>query len=69
MASEKKRRKDARQAHKQRLPKAGPFRHRDGDRRRRAEMAAAVKQALAAKKALQQIGLPLPPEGPPAEDG
>lgn len=35
MASRKQRRKNARQAQKQKLPSTGPFVHADGDRRHR----------------------------------
>jgi hypothetical protein len=56
MASEKKRRKAAKQA---RTPKPGPFRHPDGDRRRRFD----TRQAYRDKELLQKIGLP-----PPADD-
>jgi hypothetical protein len=56
MASEKKRRKAAKQARPQ---KPGPFRHPDGDRRRRCD----VKQAYRDKELLRRIGLP-----PPADD-
>jgi hypothetical protein len=61
MASGKKKRKSARQARKQRLPRNVPFRHPDGDRRHRETMAKAVREALALKKLMQQGG-PLPPD-------
>jgi hypothetical protein len=66
MASGKKQRKAANLARKDRRPRGAPFRHRDGDRRRRAEMAAAEK-ALAQKRALEQLGGGAPPE--PQEEG
>jgi hypothetical protein len=57
MASSKKRRKEARQAKKRLQPRSGlPFRHRDGDRRRRHEGAVRVEDAIALKHAMQQIG-------------
>jgi hypothetical protein len=59
MASDKKRRKAAKQARKKDTPAAGPFRHPDGDRRRYFD----VRQAYANKELLQKIGLP-----PPADD-
>jgi hypothetical protein len=62
MASGKKRRKAANLARKGRLPQGAPFRHGDGDRRRRAELAAAVK-ALKQRQAFeQQLGGAVPPE-------
>ena len=62
MASGKKRRKAANLSRKGRLPRGVPFRHSDGDRRRRAEMAAAVK-ALKQRQALEQeLGGAVPPE-------
>jgi hypothetical protein len=59
MASGKKRRKNARQARKARQTRVGPFRHPDGDRRRRGGLTA--DEALARKRALQQLGEVLPP--------
>ena len=56
MASEKKRRKAAKKVRPQ---SPGPFRHPDGDRRRRVD----VKQAYRDKELLRMIGLP-----PPADD-
>ena len=61
MASGKQRRKAANLARKGRQPKGVPFRHRDGDRRHRAAMAAA-KKALAQKRALEQLCGGVPPE-------
>jgi hypothetical protein len=61
MASDKKRRKAAKQVRDQQRPAAGPFRHPDGDRRRRG--GSDVKQAYKNKELLQMIGLP-----PPADD-
>jgi hypothetical protein len=62
MASGKKKRKAANLTRKGRLPQGVPFRHRDGDRRHRAAMAAAVK-ALKQRQALeQQLGGAVPPE-------
>jgi hypothetical protein len=44
------------------LPRGVPFRHSDGDRRRRAELTAALK-ALKQRRALeQQLGGAVPPE-------
>ena len=54
MASDKKRRKAAKQARKKDTPVTGPFRHPDGDRRRRFD----VRQAYRDKELLQKIGLP-----------
>ncbi len=62
MASGKKRRKAANLTRKGRLPRGVPFRHRDGDRRRRAELAAALK-ALKQRQAFeQQLGGAVSPE-------
>lgn len=62
MASGKKKRKAAKLTRKDRLPQGVPFRHGDGDRRRRAELAAAVK-ALKQRRAFeQQLGGTVPPE-------
>ena len=61
MASGKTRRKAARQARKQRQVRTGPFRHPDGDRRRRGGQR--VEDALAQKRAMQQFGAIIPPEG------
>jgi hypothetical protein len=59
MASEKKRRKAARQAKKMRRPQTGPFRHPDGDRR---WGGIRVEDAIAQKRAMQQFGAPFPPD-------
>jgi hypothetical protein len=59
MASGKKQRKAARLARKQRQARPGPFRHPDGDRRRRGGLTA--DEALAQKRAMQQLGAALPP--------
>lgn len=66
MASDKQRRKNSRQARKQPGNPAVPFRHQDGDRRRRG--GPNVDQAIADKQALRQFEaeLLLPPE-PEAE--
>ena len=53
MASDKKRRKAARQARKQQLPRTGPFRHPNGDRRNRGRYMT-YEQAMAIKKMLHQ---------------
>jgi hypothetical protein len=53
MASGKKRQKAAHQARKQQ-PAAGPFRHRDGDRRRRGGMT--YEQGAAQKRSMQEFG-------------
>jgi hypothetical protein len=64
MASRKKRRKQVKLQHRQQQPPQGPFRHRDGDRRRRESMTAAVARA-ALEKAIQQFPGPIEPaEGP-----
>jgi hypothetical protein len=60
MASDKKRRKAAK-AKQAKPPTAGPFRHPDGDRRHRAAMAKAVKEAKQAKEMQQLIGAVEPP--------
>ncbi len=62
MASGKKKRKAANLARKGRLPRGVPFRHADGDRRRRAELSATLK-ALKQRQAFeQQLGAAVPPE-------
>src|SRR5262249_60060227 len=61
MASGKKRRKQAKLARKPQTG-AGPQVHRDGDRRRRAEMTAALK-AAAQRRALEQLPGVILPEG------
>jgi hypothetical protein len=62
MASGKKRRKAANQARKGRRPPGVPFRHGDGDRRRRDELTATLK-ALKQRQAFeQQLGEIVPPE-------
>ena len=58
MASGKKQRKAARLARKQHQARTGPFRHPDGDRRRGGLTA---DEALARKRAMQQLGAALPP--------
>jgi hypothetical protein len=62
MASGKKRRKAARQARKQQQVRTGPFRHPDGDRRRRG--ARRVEEAIAQKRAMQQLGAVVLPDEP-----
>jgi hypothetical protein len=57
MASQKKQRKTKRQGKKARLPRTGPFRHPDGDRRHRETMAKAVQEAMTMKKMRQQGAL------------
>ena len=64
MASDKKHRKAANQARKDRQSQGGQFRHRDGDRRRRSAMTTSVKEALAQKQALLLLGAVLPPSEP-----
>ena len=64
MASDKKKRKAARQGKKQSTA-PGTFRHRDGDRRRRG-LSIRVEDAIAAKRAMQSGALP-PPPPPDAE--
>jgi hypothetical protein len=61
MASGKQRRKAANLARKGRQPKGVPFRHRDGDRRHRAAMAAAVKALKQRQVFEQQLGGTVPP--------
>jgi hypothetical protein len=58
VASQKKRRKAVKLIREQQQPRTGPFRHKDGDRRRRGGITA--DQALADKRAMQQLGAPLP---------
>lgn len=58
MASGKKRRKSSRQARKQQIPRTGPFRHPDGDRRHRGGMT--YEQGLAIKQKMQQSGAERP---------
>jgi hypothetical protein len=58
MASQKKRRKAVKLNREQKQPPAGPFRHKDGDRRRRGGLTA--DQALANKRAMQQLGAEVP---------
>jgi hypothetical protein len=52
MASRKRKRKAERQTLKLRYPKAAPFRHPDGDRRRRGGMT--YEQVMEIKKKLQE---------------
>jgi hypothetical protein len=52
MASRKSKRKAERQSRKQQIPRTGPFRHPDGDRRRRGGMT--YEQVMAIKRKLQQ---------------
>jgi hypothetical protein len=59
MASGKRKRKAARQTRKQTQAGKGPFRHPDGDRRRRGGLTA--DQAIKQKQAIQQFpGVILP---------
>jgi hypothetical protein len=58
VASPKKRRKANKLTHQKRHPRTGPFRHADGDRRRRGGMTA--DEGLANKRAMQQFGA-IPP--------
>ena len=60
MASQKKRRKAAKVTKAQQHLAAGPFRHKDGDRRRRGGITA--DQAVANKRLMQQLGAPIPPD-------
>jgi hypothetical protein len=62
MASGKKRRKAAKLTKAQQHPRTGPFRHKDGDRRRRGGLTA--DQAIADKRLMQQLGAPIPPDMP-----
>ena len=52
MASGKRKHKAERQARKQRFPRTGPFRHPDGDRRRRGGMT--YEQVLEIKRKLHE---------------
>ena len=52
MASRKRKRKAERQTLKQRYPKTGPFRHPDGDRRRRGGMT--YEQVMEIKRKLHK---------------
>jgi hypothetical protein len=65
MASPKKRRKQAKLTREQRRPSTGPFRHADGDRRRRGGKTA--DQAVADKRAMQQFGA-IPPSATDEEE-
>ncbi len=68
MASFKKKRKDARNRSVG-PPKPvppGPFRHPDGDRRRRGGLTA--DQGIADKQAIQQFGALIPDDDDPDED-
>jgi hypothetical protein len=58
MASQKKRRKAVKLTREQKQPRTGPFRHKDGDRRRRSGLTA--DQAIANKRAMQQLGASVP---------
>jgi hypothetical protein len=58
MSSQKKRRKAVKLTREQQKPRTGPFRHKDGDRRRRGGMT--FEEGLANKRAMQQLGAPLP---------
>jgi hypothetical protein len=58
MASQKKRRKAVKLTREQQKPRTGPLRHKDGDRRRRGGLTA--DQAIANKRAMQQLGTPGP---------
>jgi hypothetical protein len=60
MASQKKRRKAAKLTRAQRHPHTGPFRHKDGDRRRCG--GATADQAIANKQMMQQLGAPILPD-------
>jgi hypothetical protein len=61
MASPKKRRKAVKLNREEQQPRTGPFRHKDGDRRRRGGLTA--NQAIADKRAMQQLGAPAPHDG------
>ena len=65
MASPKKRRKATKLTRKDRKPGTGPFRHADGDRRRRGGKTA--DQAVADKRAMQQFGA-IPPSAREEEE-
>jgi hypothetical protein len=63
MASNKKRRKQARAAKKANRPEGIPFRHPDGDRRHRGH---ACEDAIRNKRLMQQfeVALPIPDDKP-----
>jgi hypothetical protein len=61
MASGKKQRRARKLARKEQQPQTGPFRHKDGDRRRRG--GTTYEEGLAAKRLMQQLGGP-PTPGP-----
>jgi hypothetical protein len=66
MASDKKRRKASKQDRKQSAPPpTGPFKHPDGDRRRRG-LSVRVEDAIEHKRLMRQIGLP--PDGDEHDD-
>ena len=60
MASRKQQRKQAKRVYEAKHPRTGPFRHADGDRRRRGGIR--VEDAIAQKRLMQQLGAVLPPE-------
>ena len=55
MASDKKLRKGAKAAKKQQAPQPGPFRHTDGDRRRK-DSGPAYRDAMVQKESLRHVG-------------
>lgn len=64
MASDKKRRKASKQNRKAAAPSpAGPFRHPDGDRRRRGGPSA--KDAIKHKLKMREVGMPPESQGEP----
>jgi hypothetical protein len=67
MASDKKRRKTIKRIREQEMPPVGPFRHRDGDRRRRGGPSA--KEAVAWKQRMREFGGLIPPVDESEGDG
>jgi hypothetical protein len=60
MASGKKQRKAAKLTREQQQSRTGPFRHKDGDRRRRG--GPTYDEVLARKQAMQTMGQPILPD-------
>jgi hypothetical protein len=60
VASQKKRCKATKLSRQQQQAPSGPFRHKDGDRRRRGGRTA--DQAMANKRLMQQLGAPAAPD-------
>lgn len=66
MASDRKRRQALKRLRELQSPPTGPFRHRDGDRRRR--QGPSAREAIARKRWLQQFGGYPPPDAEPEGD-